>query len=50
MSTIETGGSGKNSKSKGTGSKNEKEKEITNLDYDHTRFVRKIEERLYNRV
>ena len=28
----------------------EKEKEPTNLDYDHTRFTGKLEEKLYNRV
>ena len=50
MSTIETGGSRKHSKSKRTGSTKGKENELTNLDYDHTRFVEKIEERLYNRV
>ncbi|GFS29100.1 hypothetical protein Acr_00g0005390 [Actinidia rufa] len=50
MSTMETRGSGKQSKSKGTGSKKGKEKEPTNLDYDHTQFTRKVEKNFYNRV
>ena len=47
MSTMETGG-----KSKGLSFLREKgkENEPTNLDYDATRFTRKIEKKLYNRV
>ena len=52
MSTMEIGSSGKQLKSKGTSSQKgkEKEKEPTNLDYDHTRLTRKLEEKLYNQV
>ena len=50
MSTLEIGVSGKQSKSKGTSSQKEKEKESTNLDNDHTRSTKKVEEKLYNRV
>ena len=52
MSTIETGSLGKQLKSKGSSSQKckGKEKESNNLDYDHTRFTRKVEEKLYNRV
>ena len=43
---------GKQSKSKGSNSHKGKgkEKESTNLDYDATRFTRKIEKKFYNRV
>ncbi|GFS32071.1 hypothetical protein Acr_00g0020660 [Actinidia rufa] len=46
------GGSSRQSKSKGSSSLKSKgkEKESTNLDYDHTRFTKKVEEKLYNRV
>ena len=50
MSNAEMEGSGKQSKSKGSSSQRSKgkEKESTNLDYDHTRFTDKVEEKLYN--
>ncbi|GFZ04979.1 hypothetical protein Acr_17g0005510 [Actinidia rufa] len=50
MSNTEMGDSGKQSKSKGSSSQKGKgkEKESTNLDYEHTRFTGKVEEKLYN--
>ncbi|GFY97540.1 hypothetical protein Acr_12g0000810 [Actinidia rufa] len=52
MSNTKTGGSGKQSKSKGSSSQRSKGKknESTNLDYDHTRFTGKVEEKFYNWV
>ncbi|GFZ00922.1 hypothetical protein Acr_14g0005570 [Actinidia rufa] len=44
MSTMETGGSSKKSKSKS------KSKGKENVDYDSSRFIGKVEEKLYNRV
>ena len=44
------GGSGRQSKSKGSSSQKGKKKEPTNLDYDHTQFIGKLEDKLYNRV
>ncbi|GFS32862.1 hypothetical protein Acr_00g0025140 [Actinidia rufa] len=52
MSNTKTGGSGRQSKSKGSSSQREKgkDRELITIDYDTSRFIRKIEEKLYNRV
>ncbi|GFY91218.1 hypothetical protein Acr_07g0014140 [Actinidia rufa] len=52
MSNTKTSGLGRQSKSKGSSSQKSKgkEKKSTNLDYDHTRFTEKVEEKLYNRA
>ncbi|GFZ15886.1 hypothetical protein Acr_25g0002950 [Actinidia rufa] len=49
---MKTGGSGRQSKSKGSSSQRDKGKDIELIvvDYDATRFIGKIEEKLYSRV
>ena len=52
MSTMDTGCLCKQSRPKGSSSQRDKgkEKESTNLEYNATQFINKIEEKFYNQV